>query len=147
MRVRELCEACSRLRRSYPGKRLFVILDNVKDVHDHPLVLALMRRLRTHPIWPGRFASSSSTANVQPEVDWVTKAGNVCCGPTQAGARLARHPARERTRLDALIANMNVAYPNEKYVEIFADTFAALERRGARAPAMDLLSAPVKSPR
>jgi predicted nucleic acid-binding protein len=59
----------------------------------------------------------------------------------QAGARLARHPARERTRLDTLVASMNVAYPNEKFVEIFADTFAALERRGARAPAMDLLIA------
>ena len=59
----------------------------------------------------------------------------------QAGARLARHPARERARLDALVASMNVVYSNERFVEIFAETFAALERRGARAPAMDLLIA------
>jgi predicted nucleic acid-binding protein len=56
-------------------------------------------------------------------------------------ARRARHPARERTRLDTLVESMNVAYSDEKSVEILADTFAALERRGARAPAMDLLIA------
>jgi hypothetical protein len=29
----------------------FVVLDNVRNVHDHPKVLALMRRQRIQPVW------------------------------------------------------------------------------------------------
>jgi transposase len=56
-RVREMCDAFCRLRRCYRGKRLFVVLDNFKNVHDHPRVLALLRRLRIHPIWTPTEAS------------------------------------------------------------------------------------------
>lgn len=48
-RLVEVCEAFRRLRRCYPRKRLFVILDNLHNVHDHPRFLALLRRLRIHP--------------------------------------------------------------------------------------------------
>lgn len=56
-RVADLCEALCRLRRCYPNTRLFLILDNLKNVHDHPRVLALMRRLRIHPVWTPTNAS------------------------------------------------------------------------------------------
>jgi len=49
-RLLELCEAFGRLRRCYPRKRLFVILDNLRNTHDHPRFLALLRRLRIHPV-------------------------------------------------------------------------------------------------
>ncbi len=59
----------------------------------------------------------------------------------EAGARLARHPERECTRLHALIAGMAIAYPDERFVEAYARTYVTLERRGKRIPAMDLLIA------
>jgi hypothetical protein len=49
-RIREVSEAFRRLRRCYPHKRLFVILDNLHNVHDHPRFLALLKRLRIHPV-------------------------------------------------------------------------------------------------
>jgi len=45
-RIVEISEAFRRLRRCYPRKKLFVILDNLHNVHDHPRFLALLRRLR-----------------------------------------------------------------------------------------------------
>lgn len=56
-RVVEVSEAFLRLRRCYPRKRLFVILDNLHNVHDHPRLLALLRRLRIHPVWTPTEAS------------------------------------------------------------------------------------------
>ena len=56
-RLVEVCEAFRRLRRCYPRKRLFVILDNLHNVHDHPRFLALLRRLRIHPAWTPTQAS------------------------------------------------------------------------------------------
>ena len=44
--LRELEEAFRRLRACYPNRRLYVILDNLHQVHDHPRFLALARRLR-----------------------------------------------------------------------------------------------------
>jgi len=35
-RVADLCQAFQRLRKCYPRKRLFVVLDNLRNVHDHP---------------------------------------------------------------------------------------------------------------
>ena len=40
-RVAEVSEAFRRLRAYYPRRRLFVILDNLRNVHDHPRFLAL----------------------------------------------------------------------------------------------------------
>lgn len=59
----------------------------------------------------------------------------------EAGAHLARHPDRERTRLHTLLAGIAIAYPDERFAEAYARTFVALERRGKRMPAMDLLVA------
>ena len=56
-RIVEISEAFRRLRRCYPRKKLFVILDNLHNVHDHPRFLALLRRLRIHPVWTPTEAS------------------------------------------------------------------------------------------
>jgi DDE superfamily endonuclease len=56
-RIREVAEAFRRLRRCYPRQRLFVVLDNLHHVHDHPRFLALLRRLRIHPVWTPTQAS------------------------------------------------------------------------------------------
>lgn len=44
--LRELGEAFRRLRSCYPRRRLFVVLDNLHQIHDNPRFLALARRLR-----------------------------------------------------------------------------------------------------
>jgi transposase len=50
-RVKEVSEAFRRLRRCYPRRKLFVVMDNLHNVHDHPRLLSLLRRLRIHPVW------------------------------------------------------------------------------------------------
>src|ERR1700681_600110 len=37
-RVVDICQAFERLRKCYPRRRLFVVLDNLHNVHDHPTV-------------------------------------------------------------------------------------------------------------
>ena len=49
-RVADVSDAFRRLRACYPRTRLFVIMDNLHNVHDHPRFLALLRRLRIHPV-------------------------------------------------------------------------------------------------
>jgi transposase len=56
-RLSELGEAFRRLRACYPRRRLLVILDNLHNTHDHPRFLALLRRLRIHPVWTPTDAS------------------------------------------------------------------------------------------
>ena len=56
-RVVELRAAFRRLRACYPRRRLYVILDNLPNVHDHPRFLALLRRLRIHPVYTPTNAS------------------------------------------------------------------------------------------
>ena len=56
-RLPELFDAFRRLRACYPRKRLFVILDNLHNVHDHPRFLALLRKLRIRPIFTPTEAS------------------------------------------------------------------------------------------
>lgn len=56
-RVVDICQAFERLRKCYAHKRLFVVLDNLRNVHDHPTVLALMRKLHIHPVWTPTEAS------------------------------------------------------------------------------------------
>ncbi|MGH9577536.1 MAG: transposase [Terriglobales bacterium] len=41
----------------YPGKKLYVIMDNLHQTHDHPRFLALLKRLRIHPVWTPTEAS------------------------------------------------------------------------------------------
>lgn len=45
-RIVEVAEAFRRLRACYPRKRLFVILDGLHQVHDHPRFLAICKKLR-----------------------------------------------------------------------------------------------------
>lgn len=44
--VADVSEAFQRLRACYPHRRLFVIIDGLHQVHDHPRFLRLCRRLR-----------------------------------------------------------------------------------------------------
>lgn len=59
----------------------------------------------------------------------------------EAGVRLARNPHREQQRLEAILAGLSVSYPDHRFADTYGRTFAALERRGKRMPAMDLLIA------
>lgn len=59
----------------------------------------------------------------------------------EAGVCLAPQPDRERQRFNALVTSLDVACPDARFVETYGRTFAALERRGRRIPAMDLLIA------
>ena len=45
-RILEVSDAFCRLRACYPRRRLFVIIDGLHQVHDHPRFLALCRKLR-----------------------------------------------------------------------------------------------------
>lgn len=56
-RVVEVAEAFRRLRAAYPRWRLFVILDNLRQVHDHPRLLAVLRELRITPVFTPTNAS------------------------------------------------------------------------------------------
>ena len=56
-RVADVSDAFRRLRACYPRTRLFVIMDNLHNVHDHPRFLTLLRRLRIEPIWTPTEAS------------------------------------------------------------------------------------------
>jgi transposase len=53
----DLSYAFRRLRACYPGKRLFVVMDNLHNIHDHPRFLALLRRLRIRPVFTPTQAS------------------------------------------------------------------------------------------
>jgi hypothetical protein len=55
--VVDVRDAFRRLRACYPRRRLFVIMDNLRNVHDHPRFLTLLRRLRIEPIWTPTEAS------------------------------------------------------------------------------------------
>lgn len=56
-RLPELFDAFQRLRACYPRKKLFVILDNLHNLHDNPKFLALLKRLRIHPVFTPTQAS------------------------------------------------------------------------------------------
>ncbi len=56
-RIVEVSEAFRRLRAGYPRKRLFVIMDKLHNVHDHPRFVALRRRLHIRPVWTPTDAS------------------------------------------------------------------------------------------
>ena len=55
--VEEVSAAFRELRKCYPRKRLYVVLDNLHNVHDHPKFLALLKKLRIHPVWTPTQAS------------------------------------------------------------------------------------------
>ena len=50
-RVVDISEAFQKLRRCYPHRKLFVILDNLHNVHDHPRFLTLLKKLHIQPVW------------------------------------------------------------------------------------------------
>lgn len=53
----EVMDAFRRLRACYPRRPLFVVLDNLHQVHDHPKFLALLKKLHIHPAWTPTEAS------------------------------------------------------------------------------------------
>ena len=55
--VAEVSEAFRQLRKCYPRKSLYVVLDNLHNVHDHPRFLALLKNLHIHPAWTPTEAS------------------------------------------------------------------------------------------
>ena len=55
--VEEVSEVFRQLRKCYPGKRLYVVLDNLHNVHDHPKFLALLKTLHIHQAWTPTEAS------------------------------------------------------------------------------------------
>ncbi len=55
--VEEVSEVFRRLRRCYPRRQLFVVLDNLHLVHDHPRFLGLLRKLHIHAVWTPTQAS------------------------------------------------------------------------------------------
>lgn len=50
-RIVDLLPAFRALRRCYRHRRLFVVLDNLHNVHDHPRFLRALRRLRITPVF------------------------------------------------------------------------------------------------
>lgn len=56
-RVIDLRAAFRRLRACYPGRTLYVIMDNLPNVHDHPRFLTLLRHLRMHVVFTPTNAS------------------------------------------------------------------------------------------
>lgn len=56
-RMAEVAEAFRRLRACYPRWRLFVVLDNLRHVHDSPRLLGLLRRLHITPVFTPTEAS------------------------------------------------------------------------------------------
>lgn len=56
-RVIELAAAFRQLRACYPRRRLYVILDNLPHVHDHPRFLRLLHQLHITPVYTPTDAS------------------------------------------------------------------------------------------
>ena len=56
-RLPDLFDAFRRLRVCYPRKRLFVVMDNLHQTHDHPSFRRLLRTLRIQPVWTPTEAS------------------------------------------------------------------------------------------
>lgn len=56
-RVLELTAAFRQLRACYPRRRLYVILDNLPHVHDHPRFLRLLAQLHITPVYTPTDAS------------------------------------------------------------------------------------------
>jgi hypothetical protein len=50
-RIVDLLPAFAALRQCYRGRRLFIVLDNLHNVHDHPRFLGGLRRLRITPVF------------------------------------------------------------------------------------------------
>lgn len=56
-RVVELRAAFRRLRACYPRQRLYVVMDNLPHVHDHPRLLRLLDQLHITPVFTPTNAS------------------------------------------------------------------------------------------
>lgn len=59
----------------------------------------------------------------------------------QAGAALSADPATERSKVDALLAALEVVTPDDGFARRYGDSLAELRRRGQSVPTMDLLIA------
>ncbi|HLA90505.1 MAG TPA: transposase [Gemmatimonadaceae bacterium] len=86
------------LRACYPRRRLYVILNNLPHVHDHPRLLQLLRQLRITPVFTPTNASWLKL--IEPQFGVMKRAApNATDDPSHAVRRhrLARYP-RYRNR-------------------------------------------------
>lgn len=86
-RIVEVAEAFRRLRACYPHRRLFVIIDGLHQVHDHPRFLALCRKLRITLVFTPTEASFLNP--IEPHFGVLGRA-------TYAGSDDPRHVVRRR---------------------------------------------------
>jgi predicted nucleic acid-binding protein len=59
----------------------------------------------------------------------------------RAGAELARHALEEHEALDALVSDLVVAYPDERFAPTYGRALAAVERTRRSMASLDLLIA------
>ena len=86
-RIREVADAFCRLRACYPHRRLFVVIDGLHQVHDHPRFLAICKKLRiTLAFTP---TESSWLNNIEPHFGVLGRA-------TYAGSDDPAHVVRRR---------------------------------------------------
>ncbi len=86
-RIVEVADAFRRLRACYPRRRLFVIIDGLHQVHDHPRFLALCRKLRITLVFTPTEASWLNP--IEPHFGVLGRA-------TYAGSDDPTHAARRR---------------------------------------------------
>ena len=58
-----------------------------------------------------------------------------------AGAALSDRPREERERVERLLQEIEIAYPDDRFAARYAELLASLTRAGARIAGMDLLIA------
>jgi tRNA(fMet)-specific endonuclease VapC len=58
-----------------------------------------------------------------------------------AGAEVSGAPASERRKLEPLLAQVDVVYPQDGFAQVYGRLFRSLTHAGKRIPAMDLLIA------
>lgn len=98
---------------------------------DSSVIIDLMREIHRGQVGPARRFIETGDEELAISV-------HVIC-ELLAGAYLARDPARERRMVDAVTANMTVAYPDSRFGSRYGELFAHLSRAGQRIGAMDLL--------
>ncbi len=59
----------------------------------------------------------------------------------EAGAAGAARPDRERARVRSLLQALSVAYPDERFAPVYAETLARIQKTGRSISPMDLLIA------
>jgi hypothetical protein len=95
----DISEAFRRQRACYPRTRLFVIMDNLRSVHDHPRFLALLHQLRSEPVWTPTEASWLNSIDAQFGVlkrFTLTNTGDPCHRARRVSTLSAQHGPDEQ---------------------------------------------------